>query len=183
MKTKRIFIAISLPENVKDELLRFQDAMSELPAKWVKKDNLHITMGFIGNINDNQILENSEIVKNIVADYNEFFVNLIQICYGPKNVFPPQMIWAIIEDNNILREINNKLEKSLNTPNNNIFSPHITLGRINQWQYKRIDPEERQEIEQDIDLNFKAKSIDIMESKFSPQGAKYNILHSFKLKK
>ncbi len=182
MKTKRIFIAINLSEKIRDELLACQNEMSELPVKWVKKDNLHITLSFIGNANDNQILKVSEIIENIANKHCSFCVNLFQISYGPKNVFPPRMIWAIIEDNNKLREINKNLEKSLNVKNNNIFSPHITLGRINQWQYKRIDPEERQEVNQDIFLSFKAKSIDIMESKFSPRGAKYNILHSFNLK-
>ena len=182
MKTKRIFIAINLPENTKDELLRFQNAMSDLPVKWVEKDNLHITMSFIGNANDNQIIKISEIVKKVADKHNAFCVNLIQINYGPKNVFPPRMIWATIGDSNELREINKNLEKALATQNNNIFSPHITLGRINQWQYKRIDPEERQEIDQDINLTFTVKKIAIMQSKFSPKGAKYNILRNFNLK-
>ncbi|MEA3295554.1 MAG: RNA 2',3'-cyclic phosphodiesterase [Patescibacteria group bacterium] len=181
MKTKRIFIAINLPNKIKDELSRFQDALNELPVKWIKKDNLHITLSFIGKIDDNQILEVGEIVKNIVADYNKFFVNLIEIDYGPKNIFPPRMIWATIGDNSALREINKNLEKSLKLKNDNFF-PHITLGRINQWQYKKIEPEERQEIKQDIDLNFKVKSIDIMESKLSPRQAKYNILRALELK-
>ena len=62
------------------------------------------------------------------------------------------------------------------------FSPHITLGRIKTWQLRQIDPEERPEINEDIDLTFEVKSIEIMESRLKRGGVEYTILESVPLK-
>ena len=61
------------------------------------------------------------------------------------------------------------------------FSPHITLARIKTWQWREIEPEERPEIEREIDLNFEVNSIEVMESAIKRTGAEYNILESIKL--
>jgi 2'-5' RNA ligase len=50
---KKIFIAINLPEKIKSELVSYQEKIDRFfddtcPIKWTKKDNLHITMFFIG---------------------------------------------------------------------------------------------------------------------------------------
>ena len=62
------------------------------------------------------------------------------------------------------------------------FSPHITLGRIKTWEWKNIEPEERPEVKEDIDLNFQVDSIEVMESQLKKSGAEYAILESFQLK-
>jgi len=42
----RIFIAINLPANLKKELSMAQNRWPELPARWTKPENLHITLLF-----------------------------------------------------------------------------------------------------------------------------------------
>jgi len=58
------------------------------------------------------------------------------------------------------------LEKSLTekirfVPENRIFAPHITLARISAWGWKGIEPEERPEINEKIDLPFTVESIEV----------------------
>ena len=62
------------------------------------------------------------------------------------------------------------------------FVPHITLARINEWQWKSIEPEERPEVTEDIDLAFTVESIEVMESILRRGGPKYEILESCHLK-
>ena len=54
---RRVFIAINLPENIKKELSDYQFKWLELPASWVKKENLHITLSFLGYLIDEELLE------------------------------------------------------------------------------------------------------------------------------
>lgn len=46
----RLFIAVPLPRQLKKELAKVQKDFDQFPAKWIKEENLHITLVFIGNI-------------------------------------------------------------------------------------------------------------------------------------
>ncbi|MEA3293091.1 MAG: RNA 2',3'-cyclic phosphodiesterase [Patescibacteria group bacterium] len=196
----RTFIAINLPEKIKQKLSSFQKDIDEKfdwlgqeisvnkIINWTKKDNLHITLAFLGNITDNEILDISKSVKNISFKNKQFFINLNKICYGPIGKIPPRMVWVKGEESKSLSFLKNCLEKKLfnaktlkNYSTNNLFSPHITLGRIMAWNWKRIDIEERPEIEEDISLKFEINSIEVMESQLSRGGPKYTILESVPL--
>ncbi|MGB2762012.1 MAG: RNA 2',3'-cyclic phosphodiesterase [Minisyncoccales bacterium] len=184
---KRIFIAINLPENIKRELLSYQDKWPNLPIKWVKSDNLHITLIFLGNLNNQEILEINKTVKEIAVRHQSFSINLNRICYGPPKKIPPRMVWVAGERIKELTDLKNDLEKSLIdsginfTSENRVFSPHITLGRIRVWEWRRIEPEETPEIDEEISLDFPVNSIEIMESRLKRGGAEYAILESVKL--
>ena len=180
----RIFIAINLPTSARDAVLQEQkDFASEMPVKLTRTENLHITLVFLGPITEEQISKVCEILREIVAKHSVFSINLNEIDYGPPGIIPPRMIWAIGVENKELSEINRELEqKLLNKRNNREFLPHITLGRIREWQWRQIDVEERPLIEKDISINFEVKSIDVMESQLKRTGAEYSILKSFPLK-
>ena len=64
---------------------------------------------------------------------------------------------------------------------NRPYTPHITLGRIRQWEFRAMEPEERPEIEEEINLSSEVKSIEVMESKLKPQGPDYFVLESLVL--
>ena len=61
------------------------------------------------------------------------------------------------------------------------YVPHITLGRINKLKWRRYSPEERPQINEEINLSFEAESIEMMESKLKRTGAEYHVLKSFSL--
>jgi 2'-5' RNA ligase len=144
---KRIFIAVNLTEQAREELLSEQkDFANEMPVKLTRSDNLHITLCFLGSMEETRISKICEILREIVAKHSALELKLL----GKKNH----------------RE----------------FLPHITLGRIREWQWRQIDVEERPLIEKDISINFKVISIDVMESQLKRTGAEYSILKSFSLK-
>ena len=46
---KRLFVAISLPEDIKKRLFRFvEKEYKNLPVKWVRQENFHLTLNFLG---------------------------------------------------------------------------------------------------------------------------------------
>lgn len=187
----RIFIAINFPERIKNELEIFQEKFSELPARWVKKENLHITLAFLGYVRDEDLPKIIEITKEVAKRHQPFSINLIKICYGPPKVKPPRMIWVIGERSIELGNLQNDLKNSLmalsipqlEEEEGRGFIPHITLARVRKWEFKQMEPEERPEIDEDINLNFEVKSIEVMESHLKRGGAKYEILESVSLLK
>lgn len=183
----RIFIAINLPEDIKKELVKHQANWPELPIRWTKPENLHITLIFLGHLIDEQILEVCKITEEITSKYQPFLINLKKICYGPPKKMPPRMVWVEGERSKELANLKNDLEKSLIEKINfsqerRALTPHITLGRIRTWEWRRINAEERPKVDTEIDLSFEVNSIEVMESELKRGGAEYAILESCPLK-
>jgi 2'-5' RNA ligase len=185
----RIFIAINLPEEVKKTLSSYQSMWPELPVRWVKRDNLHVTLIFLGYLTDEEIVETCKIVSETASRYLSFIINLKKICYGPPKKLPPRMVWAEGEKSKELGKLQSDLENSLlATPNSGLrktevrpYTPHITLGRIKAWDFRQIEPEERPEVSEEIDLNFEVISVEIMESQLRRGGPEYTVLKSCRL--
>jgi len=179
----RIFIAINLPEEIKDKLVSYQHETEDLFSpcrgedfnakicRWTKKENLHITLEFLGYLTDEELIELCRKTKETISQKKVFNVCLNKICYAPPGKKIPKMIW-ILGDR--IKEFN--------------ITPHITLGRIKTWQFKQINPEERPEIDKKISppaggLTFEVKSIEIMESRLKKGGPEYMVLESIPLSK
>ncbi len=155
----RIFIAINLPQDIKEKLVSYNNP--ELPAKWTKKDNLHITIDFLGYTRDDKIPEIIEETRERFKNTPCFSIKLNKICFGPPNCKIPRMVWAT-----------GKADKLFN-------NLHITLARIKKWEFQRL--EEQIDIEQEINLEFQVNSIDIMESKLKRGGPGYILLQKIQL--
>jgi len=190
VKRKRIFIAINLPDSIKEALIAFGKKWPELPVRWTKKENLHLTLAFIGYVSDEELLEICKITEDVASRHSPFEVNLTKIIYGPPKKMPPRMIWVQGEKSEEFASLREDLEKSLASsdhirflPENRAFSPHITLARLRTWEWRRFEPEERPEVNEDIDLFFKVNSIEVMESQLKRGGAEYTILESIPLSK
>lgn len=182
MQKHRIFIAIKLPESVKKELLRYREKWPDLPAKWVKENNIHITLNFLGYVVDEELMDVFDAVENVSLKHSAFYVKLNKICYGPENKIPPKMIWTTGEAVSALANLKNDLDTALDNYENRGFKLHITLARIRAWDWRRIDPDDVLQVAEDIDLGFKVNSIEVMESVLKKGGPEYTILQSFMLK-
>jgi len=185
-KRHRVFIAINLPEEIRRELVKYYDKWPELPAKWTSKDNLHITLEFLGDLTDIEIADVCKVVSEISQRHTSFPLVLNKILYGPPKKMPPRMVWAEGEKSDELADLKADLqelllEKISFKPEERSFSPHITLARISEWEFKKFDIDERPEVNEDIDLTFTAESIEVMESELKRGGPVYTILESHQL--
>jgi 2'-5' RNA ligase len=189
-KRHRIFVAINLPADIRRELFLNSEKWPDFPAKWVEKDNLHITLEFLGALTDEEIGEVCVITKEVAERHAGFSLTLNQILYGPPNLKPgqaPKFVWVEGEKSEELSELREDLENSLTekvrfVPESRIFAPHITLARISAWAWKGIEPEERPEINEKLDLLFSVESIEVMESELHRDGPRYAVLESYQLK-
>jgi len=185
----RIFIAVNLPEDTRKKLSEYQEKWPDLPVRWTKPYNIHITLVFLGYVADNDILEICKTVEGIVSKNQSFSIKLNRIMYGPPKKTPPRMIWAGGEKSKELGKLQSELENVLfDNPINGIkaenraYTPHITLGRMKTWQWKQMEPEERPEVNEEINLTFDVNSIEVMESVLKSGGPDYTVLESYPLK-
>lgn len=179
----RVFIAINLPEEIKKSLVKYQDNWPELPIRWTKPENLHITLIFLGNLNDQGIVEVCKVTEEIASKQTPFSILLNKIYYGPPKKIPPRMVWVKGESSQELTNLRNDLEKALSERVNfrlesRAFTPHITSGRLRTWEWQRINPEERPMVDEEINLTFEVNSVEVMESELKRGGAEYITLGS-----
>ena len=187
LKRHRIFIAINLPEDIKRQLFLYSEKWPELPAKWTTKDNLHITLEFLGDLTDQEIGDVCKITGDVAKLHKAFSINLTKVLYGPPQKIPPRMVWVQGEKSDELADLKNDLQNyllekiSFRPETGRGFAPHITLARISEWEFRKIEPEERPEVNEDIDLTFTVESIEVMESELRRGGPVYTILESHAL--
>jgi len=186
MKEHRTFIAINLPEKVKKKLTDFQNKWSQLPVRWVKERSLHLTLAFLGYLSDEEIVKVCQDIKEMGLRHSSFSINFTKIDYGAEQGGIPRLIWAKGEESQGLsllkKDVDGLLSESIGfSPENRDFLPHVTLGRVKKWEWKRIEPEERPQVSEDVSLDFEVCSIEVMESRLKRNGAEYIILESISL--
>lgn len=186
----RIFIAINLPEKIKSKLADFQLKWPDLPCRWTQKENLHITLMFLGYLSEEELMTVCEETNKAVSKNEPFSLTLQRIVYGPPKKSPPRFVWIEGEKSAELGKLQKNLEDSLlSSPSGQIkkesrpYSPHITLGRIRMWDFRRLEPETIPEIQEEIPggLTFEVNSIEIMESQLKRGGPTYAVLESIPL--
>lgn len=182
----RIFLAINLPERIKNKLIEWQKNWPTLPCRWVKKENLHLTLIFLGNLDDQQLIDLSAKAKEVAKRHKPFYLKLKKIVYGP-DLKKPRMVWVLTNKPEELFALQKDLEEEIygmesfahKLREDREYSPHITLGRLKQWEFRRM--EDRPEIDENINYDFEVKSFEIMESFLKRSGAEYEILESIPL--
>ena len=176
----RIFLAINLPKTIKTELLGYKERWPELPARWTTQGNLHITLVFLGNTSEKELEEVRHIAREVAANHKTFSFSLSQIVYEPQKK-QPRMIWAKGTMSKELMSLQKDLTRALGYQEEHPFSLHITLARLNEWEFRRIEPEERPIIDEEISLTIPVSSFEIMESTLKRGGAKYSVIESIAL--
>jgi 2'-5' RNA ligase len=139
--TKRVFIAINLDDEIKEYIAKVQEGIEQLRGslhgkmKLVEKENLHISLKFLGNLDSMAIEKTKAVLQKVSRQYQPFFIDLSENIGVFPNFKRPRVIWiGVGEGNNKIVEIYQVLENELKTESfyqmENNFSVHITLARI-----------------------------------------------------
>ncbi len=183
---KRIFVAVNLPKEIKKELAKKQEDIKinfeTDPVKWVVRDNLHITLAFLGSIDDDLIPKVVDELKNLKSVPFNFYLDDIK--YIP-NRREAKMIWSTGVSKQLeylkkeIDEILTSIDGLSYTFEGYDFSPHVTLGRIKKIKFRNQPLEEIPLLEDEfVDLSFKVETVDLMESKLKRPGPEYKKIKS-----
>ncbi len=186
MIKRRLFIAINLPEETKSKLVKFQEKWRDLEAKsinWVIKPNLHITLLFLGYMNDDEMYEVCKIMKQVAKRHQPFFINLERIIAGPSNA-APRMFWVEGAKSQELAELQKDLEESIAgrvyfRKENRVYRPHITLARFKYEVAKKL--RNLSGVNEPLNTEIPVERIDLMQSNLKRTGPEYVLLESVEL--
>jgi len=177
MTKRRLFIAINLPENVRKRLAEWQGKWN-LDSKyinWVRKENIHITLVFIGYVDDDETYKICKIVREMARRHESFHLDLEKIITGPPDK-TPRMFWVEGEKSQELANLQNDLENALNIGTGykkeiRPFRPHITLARF-KYQIAKDLPK----IDEQFRAEIPVETIEVMQSDLHRSGPEYTIL-------
>jgi len=184
----RSFIAIDIPQSIKNIIARVQSDFKESGAdvKWVNPELIHLTLKFLGNIKEEQIDEIKKSMIKSVKGITPFFMTLRDIGVFP-NIRYPRVIWMGLEDKTErLLILQKNIEENLNilgfTPEERKFSPHLTIGRLKSLKGKsRLANMIHAKKDMNIDGSISVNKINLIKSELRVTGPIYSVLETVSL--
>jgi 2'-5' RNA ligase len=184
----RAFIAIKISVDIQEKLLGIQKKLKQSDAhiSWVNPENIHLTIQFLGNIEEDQVPQIvSELRKSVTV------VSPFQLQVGYAGAFPnlryPRVVWIGVTDDedDSLKTLQEDISARLRTlgfkQEEGRFKPHLTLGRVRSQKNKSNLV---RAIEAIVNIWVGEISVDaiyLIKSELKPTGAEYTDLEEVKI--
>ena len=175
----RLFIAIELPENVKEQLSRLRTAIPD--ARWVTPGQLHLTLAFLGHV---PAETQAALEQRLAAIHLPCFF----LCFTRTGCFPnrrrPRVVWAGVKPEPLLDALAARIRETVLScgihQEERPFSPHITLARIKARNSTTVPPFSEQAIQSDIPP-VEVREFTLFSSSLGAAGAVHTVIKSFQL--
>jgi RNA 2',3'-cyclic 3'-phosphodiesterase len=183
----RAFIAVSIDSKV---IARIADATLQLKGRlpgvnWVAEENLHLTLKFLGQIDEARIEPINRALEAAVRPFSRFTISAkgLGVFPGPKR---PRVLWVGLDGGEVLIALAFAVETALDPVGFSVearsFKPHLTIGR---WRdFKGSATRLAREIEKWKSCEFgesEVKTVTLFQSVLKREGAVYHPLHSIAL--
>lgn len=182
-ETIRSFIAIEVIDQMREEIAKVLQKLKMLPCdvKWVKPENIHLTLHFLGHINLSEVEKVKEGLKKIIPAHKAFSITIDKELGAFPDKNNPRVIWLGVKEGEkellklyhaiklILDKVGIKTEKR-------IYHPHLTLGRLKSSRNKNILIATLKELKLEKNLSFSVKEVTLFKSNLTPQGPIYQRL-------
>ena len=181
----RLFVAINLPRPIRENLALDMNRLRQIApsVRWIRPDNLHITVRFLGTVAPARVEDITRGLGNAVRERNGFRIAIHGLGAFPslKN---PRVLWSGIRPNHQLTELQRAVEREMQ----NIgfpgearpFHPHVTLARVD----RPLPEAEAAALRADsmcAEMNVDVATIDLMESRSTTSGAEYTLIRTVPL--
>jgi 2'-5' RNA ligase len=187
----RLFIAIPVPEPVRDEIICVQQELQLLVprnmARWTRPDQFHFTLRFLGGVPVAGLEPLKESVNAVCLSSQPLQLRAEGVGFFP-NPHSSRVVWVGIDDQaGLLVDLQKRIETAVRPfaaePDEKTFSGHVTLGRL-----KNLKPSDAlklaayaQTVKDRTFGEWTAHEIEIIRSELSPTGARHTTLAAFRL--
>ena len=164
----RCFISINFPEEVQKSIARAQsDLKSAVQGNFVKPENVHITLKFLGELSDSELESWKRRIK--LLEFQPFKITLKGLSAFPKESFARVIF---IETDAGRAEIN-EIERQLK--HDKRFKPHATIVRVKKRDGRLLRDLFEKYMDEEFG-SFTCNKISLMKSTLTPQGPIYEEL-------
>jgi 2''-5'' RNA ligase len=185
---KRIFVAVDISEEARRKAAVYVENLrrrfSDLRVGWEKPEKLHLTLKFLGDIDDKK-LEKLTVAVSRTAEISRKF----SLRITGTGVFPnprrARVVWLGVEDHakslsKLWETLESECEREGFERESRAFSPHLTIGRLRE-------PERSGElVTAHLGENFESEEFEVSEiviyqSRLLPQGSRYTVVSRHKI--
>ena len=183
----RLFIAIEFSNARKRELADWMATLSrelsdpEHRLRWVKENQLHLTLRFIGETPEDQLVRYRQALQQVAKDHVRFILGLSGVGH-----FGGRVVWVGVSHgmeslSALAKTIADATGTIAATQQKRRFSPHVTLARskVNPRTIRMSDL--TLQIAQKVFLDIPVNNFSLIQSKLTPSGAIYETLERFPL--
>ena len=185
----RLFVALQIPAAVREsfatllsQLRSISAEAKDKSARWVRPENLHVTLKFIGEAAPEKLSS----IQNVLAAVRS--PTPVSISFHGLGFFSnekhPRVFWAGMDASPNLQTLAADVEQSLEPlgfpREQRPFAPHLTLAR---FEPSRLHEKLRATIQENSSRNFGShvtSEFHLIESKLKPSGAEYTTLQTFR---
>src|SRR5579872_4828352 len=100
-QTFRLFVAIALPENIKDEVEKIQrEWHAVLPGnfvRWTKREQFHLTLRFLGNVAETRVNDLIAALRDACLSFSALHLRAERTGFFPNLRFP-RVVWVGVHD-------------------------------------------------------------------------------------
>ncbi len=133
---RRVFFAFDISEEIRERAGRLVSsfALEGSQVKWVHQENLHLTVRFLGDVDESVFDKLKNVATSVSRQYDPFTMTIEGIGLFP-NHDKPRVAWLGARDsggtlNSFETELSRELEPLGFSPGEKRYTPHITLGRV-----------------------------------------------------
>ncbi|RJP58722.1 MAG: RNA 2',3'-cyclic phosphodiesterase [Candidatus Auribacter fodinae] len=182
----RLFIAFCLSADILNAIDHFISNNQSLHGiRWVKTENIHLTLKFLGNIAIKRVPKICKALDSLASEFSPFSIAITGVGCFP-NQKKPRVIWAGVDKNAPLTEkIASKLDAILHEigfeKEQRPFQPHITIGRVKDPKEFSATSHFNSMIQKAQNAKFgecEMTKISLIQSILRPEGPVYTEIHS-----
>lgn len=187
----RLFIAVPIEDRtqklLEEQITKAQDSL-DFNLKWVRGENLHLTLKFLGDTEESKLEDIKSSMENACSTYDRF--NIYYEHYGafPSTDYPKVLFFGLNDDKKTLINLQNDLENELYEKGfekeGRDYTPHLTFARTRKkTDMRQLKYDYKDFItENDIRILQKVDKISLIESQLYKSGPVYKELFSINLK-
>jgi 2'-5' RNA ligase len=183
----RTFIAIELSDEIKNTLDQTQSHLKYAGAdvKWVELSNIHLTLKFLGEIDEKTCENVKSILDETAKSYKPFEISLKEIGAFP-NIDFPRVIWVGLdkgekETTELADKINTALSDQVGFDKEaRVFAAHLTIGRVRSPKNKPALKEKFTTCSLKLTTSQIVSSVILFQSTLTSAGPVYTKLHETK---
>jgi 2'-5' RNA ligase len=160
--TMRAFVGVEIKEEIKNRIIDITQRLKKIDSsiKWVKSENIHITLYFLGDIKPQDQHDIEEILQSSVKEIKPFMVRVQGIGGFPT-----------VEQEVTERNIGENRE-------GRGYTPHITVGRLKVRPNQKLI-HEVENLSDELCGSFSIGEVVLFKSTLTSSGSIYEVLNKF----
>ncbi|OGI14133.1 MAG: 2'-5' RNA ligase [Candidatus Moranbacteria bacterium RIFCSPHIGHO2_12_FULL_54_9] len=180
-KTRRLFVGIPLSAPLRRRLTQEMEEWPKDAVFRTAQENLHVTLFFLGFVQEEQVPEVCAKVGEACRDTESFELIFNGMRYDVDDAEAPKMIWLAGEANDALKHLLETIEKAFSAfvAEKKVYRPHVTLAKIKKSKWLKLA--EKPKLKETLSIVEPVETIAVFESLSLEGKRRYEQIDTFPL--